>query len=196
MRVVLYCRVSKKDQKLDLQLNDLRAYAARRGFEILEEYIEQGITGSKTSRPALDRLMADARKKRFHAVLVWRFDRFGRSTRHLLTTLEEFRVLGIQFLSYSENVDTTSPLGNVIFSIFAAFAQFERDVLIERTIAGLAAAKARGVRLGPKQLNRNAEVLGLHALGMTQRAIAFRMGVSKGYIGNVLTKANLKLIEL
>ena len=109
-RVALYARVSTSDQSPESQLRDLRQYATARGLEILE-YVDTGFSGAKQNRPALDRLMEDGRKRRFDCILVWRFDRFARSTKHLLLALEEFRSLGIQFISYQENIDTTSPLG-------------------------------------------------------------------------------------
>ena len=110
MRIALYARVSTKDQSCELQLRDLRAYCAARGFEPVREYIDVGQSGGKESRPELNRLMEDARKRRFDAIVAWRFDRFARSTKHLLLALEEFLSLGIQFISYNENIDTSSPL--------------------------------------------------------------------------------------
>lgn len=109
-RAALYARVSTSDQSPDSQLRDLHQYAEARGFEI-SEYVDTGFSGAKQNRPALDRLMEDARKRRFDCILVWRFDRFARSTKHLLLALEEFLGLRIQFVSYQENIDTTSPLG-------------------------------------------------------------------------------------
>jgi DNA invertase Pin-like site-specific DNA recombinase len=114
MRVVIYARVSTKDQSCDLQLRDLRTYCAARGFSLEREYVDVGESGAKDSRPQLNKLMAAARKRQIDAVLVWRFDRFARSTKHLLLALEEFRSLGIQFISYQENIDTSSPLGTRI----------------------------------------------------------------------------------
>src|SRR4029077_20575001 len=111
MRIGIYARVSTKDQSCELQLRDLRAYCAARGFSLLREYVDVGESGAKDSRPQINDLMAAARKRQFDAVVVWRFDRFARSTKHLLLALEEFRSLGIQFISYQENIDTSSPLG-------------------------------------------------------------------------------------
>src|ERR1039458_775635 len=115
MRVALYCRVSTRDHLCDLQVRDLRAYCAARKFTIFREYIDEGESGAKNSRPELNNLMADARQRQVDSVVVWRFDRFARSTKHLLLALEEFRALGIEFISYQENVDTTSPLGQALF---------------------------------------------------------------------------------
>ena len=114
MRAAIYARVSTKDQSCDMQMRDLRAYCAARGFTIIREYIDIGQSGAKDSRPELNELMADARKRKLDSILVWRFDRFARSTKHLLLALEEFRSLGIQFISYQENIDTSSPLGQAL----------------------------------------------------------------------------------
>src|SRR6266700_2038517 len=148
MRIAIYARVSTKDQSCELQVRDLRAYCAARGFDLVREYIDVGQSGAKDSRPELNILMDDARKRQFDAVVCWRFDRFARSTKHLLLALEEFRSLGIQFLSYQENIDTTSPLGQVLFTIVAAVATLERDLIRERVRAGIRNARAKGKRLG------------------------------------------------
>src|SRR5579863_10458950 len=109
MRIAIYARVSTKDQSCELQVRDLRAYCAARGFDLVREYVDVGQSGAKDSRPELNKLMDDARKRQFDAIVVWRFDRLARSTKHLLTALEEFRSLGIQFISYQENIDTSTP---------------------------------------------------------------------------------------
>src|SRR5260370_1831490 len=148
MRIALYARVSTKDQSCELQLRDLRPYCAARGFEPAREYIDGGQSGGKESRPELNRLMEDARKRRFDVIAVWRFDRFARSTKHLLLALEEFRSLGIQFISYNENIDTSSPLGQALFTIVSAVAQLERDLIRERVSAGIRNARAKGTKFG------------------------------------------------
>src|SRR6516162_5881977 len=148
MRIAIYARVSTKDQNCDLQLRDLRVYCAARGFSVQREYVDVGESGAKDSRPQLNELMAAARKRLFDAVVVWRFDRFARSTKHLLLALEEFRSLGIQFTSYSENIDTTSPLGQALFTIVSAVAQLERDLIRERVSAGIRNARAKGRKFG------------------------------------------------
>ena len=125
-----------------MQTRDLRAYCTARGFTITREYIDIGQSGAKDSRPQLNDLMAAARKRQFGAIVVWRFDRFARSTKHLLLALEEFRSLGIQFISYQENIDTSSPLGHALFTIVSAVAQLERDLIRERVSAGIRNARA------------------------------------------------------
>ena len=119
MRIGIYARVSTKDQSCEMQLRDLRTYCAARGLDLVRQYIDVGQSGAKDSRPELNKLMDDARKRQFDAIVVWRFDRFARSTKHLLMALEEFRSLGIQFISCQENIDTSSPVGQALFTKIA-----------------------------------------------------------------------------
>jgi DNA invertase Pin-like site-specific DNA recombinase len=152
MKIASYTRVSTQDQSVDMQITELRRYCEQRGFQIYKEYSDQGVSGTKDKRPALDELMADAKKRKFDAVLVWRFDRFARSTKHLITALEEFRHLGIEFISFQESIDTSSPLGKAMFTIVSAIAELERNILLERVRAGLKRARENGRILGrPKR---------------------------------------------
>jgi DNA invertase Pin-like site-specific DNA recombinase len=160
MKVALYTRVSTNDQSVEMQTSDLKRYCDQRGFEVYKEYSDQGISGVKDRRPALDELMDDAKKKKFDAVLCWRFDRFARSTKHLITALEEFRHLGVDFISYQESIDTSSPLGKAMFTIVSAIAELERNILLERVRAGLKRAKENGAILGrPKRLDLDVKEL-------------------------------------
>src|SRR5580692_7796874 len=178
MRVGTYARVSTKDQSCEMQMRDLRAYCAARGFTIIREYIDIGQSGAKDSRPQLNELMADARKRKFDSILVWRFDRFARSTKHLLLSLEEFRSLGIQFVSYQENIDTSSPLGQALFTIVSAVAQLERDLIRERVNAGIRHARACGKQLGrPHRIVSQDELVRLKREGHSLREIAKRLRV-------------------
>jgi DNA invertase Pin-like site-specific DNA recombinase len=178
MRVAVYCRVSTKDQTCDPQLRDLRRYCESRGFTIVREYIDIGQSGAKDSRPELNQLMADARKRKWDAIMVWRFDRFARSTKHLLLALEEFRSLGIQFVSYQENIDTSSPLGQMLFTIISAVAQMERDLIRSRVISGVQAARASGKQLGrPRRIVDRDRLIRLKSEGMSLRGIATKLGV-------------------
>lgn len=183
MRIALYARVSTKDQSCELQIRDLRTYCAARGFDPAREYIDVGQSGAKESRPELNKLMDDARKRQFDAIVVWRFDRFARSTKHLLLALEEFRSLGIQFISYQENIDTSSPLGQALFTIVSAVAQLERDLIRERVTAGIRNAQTNGKKLGrPMRPVDRDRILQLRAEGQSLEQIAANLGVGYGTI--------------
>src|SRR3989441_1266944 len=149
MKVAIYARVSTTNgQDPELQLRELREYCQRRGWEIAGEYVDVGISGAKERRPELDRLMAEARKRRLDAVVVYRYDRFARSLRQLVNSLEEFRSLGIDFVSLHEGVDTSTPNGRLVFGIFASIAEFERELIRDRVRSGIASARAKGKHLG------------------------------------------------
>ena len=145
-KVAIYCRVSTDDQSIDHQLNSLLDYAKAREFEVNSQfqYCDVGVSGSKENRPQLDRLMDDARKRKFDIVLVWKFDRFARSSKQLALALDEFRSLGIEFISFTENIDTSSPLGQAMFTLISAMAQIERDLIVERIKSGMDNAKKNG----------------------------------------------------
>lgn len=179
--IALYARVSTKNngQDPETQLIALREYAQARRFEIFSEYIDVGISGATEKRPALDRLMDDARKRRFDAVLVARFDRFARSTRHLVLALEEFNVLGVDFISLSESIDTSTPMGKMVFTVIAAVAELERSLIRERVSMGLQKAKAQGKRIGRPTVRIDSDELqALRDEGLSCRAIARQLGVS------------------
>lgn len=177
--VALYLRVSTKDQNTDLQRRDLERYAEIRGWTDMRVYEDLGHSGAKKSRPALDRLMDDARRRRIKTIVVWRFDRFARSASHLITALEEFKSLGIDFVSFTENVDTSSPLGQALFTIIGAMAQLERDIIRERVVSGLKTARAKGIRLGrPKALRDDDRIATLRDGGASIRAIASELKIT------------------
>jgi DNA invertase Pin-like site-specific DNA recombinase len=137
-QVALYARVSTlHNQDPEMQLEELRGYAGRRGWEIVEEFTDQGISGCKESRPALNRLMSDACRRRFDAILVWKIDRFGRSLKHLVNALAELAALGVAFISLRDNLDLSTPSGRLMFQIIGAMAEFERALIQERVRAGL-----------------------------------------------------------
>ena len=148
LKVAIYGRVSTPKQNIESQLRPLREFAASRGFEVADEFKDIGVSGKAYRRPALDKLMDSARKRQIDAVLVFQFSRFARSVKHLVEALEEFKTLGIAFMSYSENIDTSSPIGEAIFAVIAALSQLERDLIRERVQAGLARARAEGRKLG------------------------------------------------
>ena len=147
LKVAIYARVSKEEQNPENQILELTDYAKKRGFEVYHVYVDK-VSGAKESRPALNELMNDARQKKFDAVLVWKLDRLGRSLQHLIQIIEEWEKLGINFICYTQNIDTTSPSGKLIFHIFGAIAEFERELIRERVRAGLKRAKKEGKRLG------------------------------------------------
>jgi DNA invertase Pin-like site-specific DNA recombinase len=185
MNVSLYARVSTSDKGQDpeLQLRELREYCQRRGWNVASEYVDVGVSGAKDSRPELNRLMADASRRRFDAVVVWRFDRFARSVSHLLRALETFRSLGIEFVSYSEAIDTATPVGKMTFTVLGAVAELERSLIVERVRAGMRNAKAKGQRIGwPKGSGAAAIDLSAAraqmAAGASLRAVARSFSVS------------------
>jgi len=147
IRVALYARVSTADQTTENQLIELRRYAEARGWTSTE-YLEDGVSGAKERRPALDRLMGDARRRRFDVLLVWRLDRLGRSLKHLIVTLDELAALGIAFVSMNEGIDCMTPAGKLQLHLLAAIAEFERERIRERVMAGLQRARRQGQRLG------------------------------------------------
>ncbi len=179
-RVALYARVSTKNsQDPETQLLALREYAKARRLEVFGEYADVGISGGKDSRPALNELMADARKRRFDAVLVARFDRFARSTRHLVLALEEFNALGVDFISLSESIDTSTPMGKLVYTVIAAVAELERSLIRERVVMGLQRAKAQGKQLGrPKVKTSKDQLLSFCEAGLSSRQIARLLGLS------------------
>jgi len=181
-RAALYARVSTKHngQNPETQLVALREYAHNRGFKITHEYVDAGISGAKDHRPQLDRLMRDARTGSFDAVIVARFDRFARSTRHLILALEEFHALGIDFISLNEAVDTSTPVGKMVFTVIGAVAELERSLIRERVVMGLARAKKQGKRLGrPNVIVDREKVRSMRKNGDSFRTIADALGVSK-----------------
>ena len=181
MRVAIYARCSTVDQSVNLQLDGLRDYAEARGFEVVEEYIDEGVSGAKVKRPALDRLLGDAHRRRFDAVLVWKLDRLGRSLSHLIRVVEQLGSLGVDLMSLGDpGLDTTSPHGKLIFSIMGAVAEFERDLIRERTVAGMASARKRGRRVGrPRVHVPVAKARLMLAQGFSRREVAERLGVAR-----------------
>ncbi len=175
MKAALYARVSTANngQNPEVQLRELREYCQRRGWELAGEYTDVGISGTKEKRPELDRLLAEAHRRRFDAVIVWKFDRFARSVSHLLRALETFQALGIEFVSLTEGVDTSTPAGKMVFTVLGAVAELERSLIVERVKAGLRNARAKGKRLGRPRAILNARKIGdLRAAGRSWRKIA------------------------
>jgi DNA invertase Pin-like site-specific DNA recombinase len=189
MRCALYARVSTADQSTAMQLTALRDYVERRGWQLAGEYVDQGISGSREKRPALDRLMADARRRVFGAVVVFRFDRFARSVSHLARALDEFRALGVDFVSLHEAVDTSTPMGRAMFHVAGAFAELEREIIRERVKAGLQNARRRGKRLGrPRAMVNVTKVGEMARRGLSGRRIGKELGVSEFTVRRILAE--------
>jgi DNA invertase Pin-like site-specific DNA recombinase len=182
-RVAIYARVSTTNHSQDvtMQTRELRQFSEARGWTIEGEYIDAGASGAKDSRPELNRLMADAHRRRFDVVCVWRFDRFARSVSHLLRALETFKALGIDFVSFSEQMDTSTPTGKMVFTVLGAVAELERSLIAERVRAGLRNARAKGRRLGrPRKRLDSERIAALRAQGAGWRAIAKELRVGVG----------------
>ena len=190
----LYLRVSTADQKPDLQYGGLRAYAARAGLRVVQDYCDVGVSGRREGRPQLNALMTAARNREIDCVLVWKFDRFARSTRHLLAALEEFNHLGIRFVSVQDQIDTDSPMGRAMFTIIGAMAELESSLISERVTAGMRAAETRGKHLGrpaiPKRVIGEIEALATStdlSIREIQKKIAGR--ASRGIVGEITKRA-------
>jgi len=180
MRAAIYSRVSTTDQTTSPQIDELRSYCGRRQWDIAGEYTDVGISGAENSRLGLNRLLADAKRRKFDAVLVYRYDRFARSLRQLVTALCEFEALGIQFVSVHEGVDTSTPNGRLVFGIFASIAEFERELIRTRVKSGMAAAKARGQHMGrPKVQVQAQEIVLLRTRGLSWAAISKQTGIAR-----------------
>ena len=168
--------------------DDLRRYAGQR-FARYHEYIDMGVSGTQRRRPQLDVLLKDAHQRRFDVVLVWKFDRFARSLKHLIDSLEEFRALGIDFISYTEGVDTTTPTGQLLFHVVGAVAQFERDLIAERVRAGIAHARAMGKHIGRPRAQVDVDaVTSLRKQGRSLREIARALNIPVSRVRRALSQ--------
>jgi len=181
-RVALYARVSTcNGQDPEMQLRELREYAVRRGWEIAGEYTDHGVSGSKDSRPELNQLMADAHRRKFDAVLVWKIDRFGRSLKHLVNALADLSAYGVAFVSFRDNLDLSTPSGRLMFQIIGAMAEFERSLIQERVKAGLRNARAKGKKFGRPRAPVDADqVAALRRDGLSWSQVCRTLNVSKG----------------
>jgi DNA invertase Pin-like site-specific DNA recombinase len=181
MRCAIYARVSTTDQNCEMQLRELREYISRRDWKIAGEYVDTGFSGAKANRPALDRLMADAAKRKFDCVAVWKIDRFGRSVLHLNQQLAALTSHGVRFIATSQSLDTDekNPTSRLLLQILASVAEFEREMIRERTLSGIRAAQAAGKVVGrPKRVFRRDEVVRLRDQeGLSWRAIGKQLGI-------------------
>ena len=187
MRAAIYCRVSTLDQNPQSQLLDLQQLAAQRAFEIIKVYTDHGVSGTRTRRPALDEMLADARRGRFEVLLIWSCDRIARSTRHLLEVLDELSRLQIQFVSFREALDTSGALGRAVTVIIGAIAELERSLIIERVRAGMRRAKLEGRHIGRKPLDLDTTaIIGDRAKGLSLRQVAKSHQISTATVRRVL----------
>lgn len=181
MRAAVYARVStvNNGQNPEMQIRDFGEYCDRRRWTVADQYVDVGVSGAKDKRQELDRLMADAHRRRFDVIVVWKFDRFARSVSHLLRALETFQALGIEFVSLTEGVDTSTPAGKMVFTVLGAVAELERSLICERVRAGLRNARAKGKRLGrPRKSVDASRIASLRAQGKSWRKIARQMECS------------------
>jgi DNA invertase Pin-like site-specific DNA recombinase len=198
MRCALYCRISTigHGQSVEMQLRDLRQLAERRGLEVSKEYCDQGVSGSKDSRPALNEMLSDARRGKFRVLLVWRLDRLGRSLAHLVRLLEEFRADGVELVSLSEGLDFSTTTGKLLYQVISAFAEFERDAIRERICGGLRNARAKGRKLGrPRLIVDASKITRLRAQGRSLRAIAAELGCSHAFVNKSLAESQSPRVE-
>ncbi len=191
-KAALYVRCSTASQDIDLQVDALRRYADQRGWRDVEIYSDQGVSGSKSRRPELDRLMADVGAGKIFVVACWKIDRLGRSLRHLLETMEEFRERGVDFVSVTEQLDTSSAAGKMVFGVIGCIAEYERSLIIERVRAGIAKAKASGKKLGrPPRVTefQLVKARGLRAEGRSWRMISQAVGLPISTVRGALVAA-------
>lgn len=191
MRIALYARVSTTEQTVEPQLHALREYAQRRGLEAVEEFVDAGWSGAKDRRPALDVMVAKARVRAFDAIAVVKLDRLARSVRHLVQLAGEWQALGVDLIVLDQGIDTSTPAGRFTFHTLAAVAELERDLVRERTIAGLRAARRRGARIGrPQTLGADdrARARRLRSAGHSHRAIARQLGCSHATVQRALAQ--------
>lgn len=184
IRVATYVRVSTADQHVENQAQELRRYVEARGWTVWREYSDSGVSGAAQSRPALDELLRDAKRRRFDAVIVWSLDRLGRNLKHLITLLDDFQALGIAFISLREGLDWTTPAGRLQAQLLAMISEFERARIAERVRVGMARAKAGGKHVGRPAA---AEITDAHLIAVAHlsvREAAAQLGVSKSYVAN------------
>jgi DNA invertase Pin-like site-specific DNA recombinase len=198
-RLAIYARVSTTNHGQDatMQTREMQQFAEARGWQIVDAYVDAGISGSKDSRPELNRLMADAHRRKFDVIAVWKFDRFARSVSHLLRALETFNALGIAFVSLSEQMDTTTPTGKMVFTVLGAVAELERSLIAERVRAGLRNAKAKGKTLGrPRVAVDDVRIGRLRSQGRSIREIADELGYSRSLVHKTLANRGSRSVAI
>jgi len=191
VRAAIYARVSTVDQNCEMQLRELRDYCQNRGWKIADEYVDTGWSGAKASRPQLNRLMKDARHRRFEAVVVWKLDRWGRSLMQSLQSVQELASMGVRFVAITQSIDTdeANPMSRFMLHIFGAFAEFEREIIRERVCAGIRNARQKGKQLGRRRVvfDRN-RVREMRNSGATVREIAKALKIGRGTVQRFLAQ--------
>lgn len=182
--VAIYARVSTDRQTVDMQIHELKEYVKRRGWNLYREFIDQGYSGSDTKRPAFQDMMNEAKKRKFDVLLVWKLDRLSRSMKDLVMVLNELGGLGIDFVSYDNNLDTSTPTGKLVFHVIGAVAEFEKDIIKERVKAGLENARRKGKKLGRPGVDDSVieEAKVLRGQGKSFRKIGQQLGISEGVV--------------
>lgn len=194
-RVALYARVSTADQHVENQFLDLRKLATQRGFEVVREYCDQGISGSKARRPGLDSMMADARRGEFSVLMVAAFDRIARSTKNFLEIVDELHELGIEFISAREAIDTSGPMGRMFITLIGSIAELEKSILVERIRAGMRRARMEGQRLGRAPLDIDHDALVQDRLaGMSLTKVAKKYGISRASVVRFVREAGRQAV--
>ncbi len=197
MKIAAYIRVSTDDQKIDSQLDAVKAYCTLKGIKEFITFIDHGESGKNESRPQLDMMMERVKKKEFDAVLVYKFDRISRSTKHLITIMDQLKALEVNFISITEAIDTTTPAGKMVFGIFAVLAEFERENIVARVKAGMRAAKERGVHCGRSRYKLTAgdveDILSRVEHGEPMVSVAERYGINKGTVSRLVSKSKLRI---
>ena len=195
LRAALYGRVSTLDQNAGMQVADFQEFCQRRGWKVADQYLDLGVSGAKERRPQLDRLMADARRRRFDVVICWKLDRMGRSLRHLVNLLAEFEALGVALVSLRDNLDLTTPSGRLMFQVIGAMAEFERSLIQERVKAGIRNSRARGKRWGrPRVAVDRVRIRARRAQGDSWATICRELNVSKGTAQRACQELPKKLV--
>lgn len=189
-RVALYARVSTRDQNPGMQIEELRRLSLQRGWEVVGEYVDHGVSGAKVKRPELDRLMLDVHRGRVQVVACYRFDRFARSVKHLVTALDEFRVRNVDFISVHDGIDTSTPAGRFTFHVIAAVAELEREITRERVKSGLESARRRGEKLGRPRVRVDiTRALAMRAAGRSYKQIATTLKVGVATVHRAIKEA-------
>jgi DNA invertase Pin-like site-specific DNA recombinase len=191
-KCAIYARVSTPDQRVDNQLLDLRQFAAQRGYEVVTEFTDVGISGSKARRPGLDAMLRDARKRKFTVLIVAAFDRLARSTKHFLTVVDELDSLGVEFVSRRENIATDGAMGRLFITLISSIAELEADLIKERVRAGIRRRKLEGLPVGRQPLDvDHASLVEDRLRGMSLTDVAKRYGVSRASVVRWVREAKL-----